>query len=1059
LKSLGNWAINNQVTVNLVMIGIIIAGIFTVFHMRREMFPQYSVDILSVDVAYPGSSPSEVEEGICVKIEEKLKGIEGIDRIFSSSAEGWGSVWVELNTGADTQYVLDEINREVDSIDTFPDDAKTPIVQEIVHRMPVVTIAVFGDVSERILHEMAEKIRDDLISTGKVTVAKLTGVRDYEIFVEVSEENLRRYGISFDHVVKALKTGSIDLSGGTIKTKQGEILIRSKGQLYTGREFANLPLITLKDGTVIRIGQVAQVIDGFKDVDIKTRFNGKPAALVRANRTSQEDVIEISKAVQEYVQKQRQNMPEGVQIATWYNIASLVQDRIDLLMRNGLQGIVLVFLMLTLFLNFNLAVWVSVGIPVSFMGAFLILDFSGETINMISLFAFIMTLGILVDDAIIVGENIYTHFENGKSPSESVVEGLNDVGKPVIMAIATTVIAFAPLIFIAGILGKFIAVMPRAVIAILVVSLGEALIILPAHLKHALLSSSNNKNIAFLSWHNRISSKLDQLLNLTIKRYYTPAINYVVQNKYFTFSMGIGVLIICLGIIAGGYVQFLFFPKGDSNWIIAEVGYPLGTAFENTEKTVKYIEQKAFQLNDFYNKLPTQYDKLVVNTFSLVGGIQRKDWNPGEFGGHCGEIWIELLSSENRPDISVHEILAKWRSLVGEIPGIDRLSFIVMEGGGPAGKPIEIQLSGSDFNKLRKAADDLKAEMATFPGVFDITDNFKIGKQERQVKIKKGARSLGITMVDIAKQIRQAFYGEDALKIQRGRDEVTVRVRYSDYERRAISGIEEMRIRTNKGDEIPIEEVADIISGRSYAVIHRADRKRIITVSSDVNEQTGNASRIVNTLKSSFLPNLTKHYPGINYKLEGQEKRSRESLDSLKKGYLLALIGIFIILASQFNSSLQPLIIMAAIPFGLIGAVFGHLLLGMKITMISIFGFVALSGIVVNDSLILIDFINKAIIKGMEINTAVIESGKARFRAVLLTSVTTIAGLLPLLLERSFQAQFLVPMAVSICFGLFFATILTLLYVPSIYLILNDMKIFVKNMSVKIKDKKYYGTK
>jgi multidrug efflux pump subunit AcrB len=1064
MHKLGKWSIKNNVTVNLIMVFIILAGIFTVMNMRREMFPQFSLDMIAVTVIYPGSSPEEVEEGICIKVEERIESIEGIERIVSTAREGSGTVLAELETGADTQKILDEIKAEVDRIDTFPDEAEEPTVTEIINQDPTISVAIYGEVSETRLRQIAEGIRDDLLDAkflsqekkgglqgliasilkpfkfkqpDSITQIDLVGVRDHEIAVEVSEENLRRYGISFDQVVSAVRSGSIDLPGGKIKTAQGEILIRAKGQLYTGREFEKLPLITLNDGTVVRLGQVATVVDGFEDLDLKTRFNGKQAAIVQVSRTSEQDIIEIANIARNYVETQKSKIPEDLDIAVWGDISTMVRDRIDLMLRNGLQGISLVFIALALFLNLRLAFWVAIGIPISFMAAFVVLNGFNQTINMISLFAFIMTLGILVDDAIIVGENVYSHYTRGKSPAAAVVDGLKEVGGPVVMAVSTTIVAFSPLLFIAGIMGKFIAVMPMAVIIILIVSLGEALIILPAHLYHA-LTQTEKKDRKFTSWHEKLRGKIEQGLQFAIERIYTPAIKYVVKNKYFTFSIGIGVLIISLGIIAGGYVAFVFFPKGESDWIVAEIVYPLGTPFQLTEDTVTHLENESFKLNKLYPEFTAENGNLVINAFSIVGAIPRRDWKPPEFGGHVGEVWLELASSETRPNISTHTTLAKWRQLIGEIPGIERLQFATLEGG-PAGNPIEIQLRGQDFDQLELAAVELKTEIATYPGTFDITDNFKPGKQEKKIRVKEGARSIGITMRDLARQVRQAFYGDEALRIQRGRDDVKVMVRYSDKERRSIAGIEDMRIRTMDGQEIPIEEVADITPGRSYSVVNRVDRKRTISVLSDLDEDIANASVIVADLKANFLPGLVERYPGITFALEGQEKRTRESLDSIKSGYFLAMMGIFLLLASQFRSYIQPVIIMMAIPFGLIGAILGHLILGKEFTIVSIFGIVALSGIVVNDSLILIDFINRAVRNGMDVEKAVIESGRARFRPVLLTSVTTVAGLFPLLLERSFQAQFLVPMAVSLCFGLMVATVLTLLYVPALYLIVQDI--------------------
>ncbi|MBW2433788.1 MAG: efflux RND transporter permease subunit, partial [Deltaproteobacteria bacterium] len=970
-------------------------------------------------------------------------------------------VLVELKSGMDVSKVLDEIKAEVDRIDTFPAEAEEPLVLEIIERDPTIYIAAFGDVPERNLRQAAEKIRDDLLDARIVsqiesntergflsalkfkqpeviTQIELVGVRDYEIAVEVSEDNLRRYGLTFAQVVSAVQAGSIDLPGGRIKTDQGEILVRSKGQLYVGEEFEAIPLITLADGTVVRLGQVATVIDGFADLDIKARFNGKPAAVVRISRTSEQDIVEIADIARKYVDAHDYKMNSDIDLAIWGDLSVLVRDRIDLMLRNGAQGITLVFIALALFLNFRLAFWVAIGIPISFMGAFLVLNAFGQTVNMISLFAFIMTLGILVDDAIIVGENIYTHSNRGKSPPAAVIDGLKEVGGPVVMAVSTTVVAFLPLMFIAGIMGKFIAVMPMAVIIILIVSLGEALIILPAHLHNALLQSEKKK-VKDNSWLERLRKRVERLLQDTIHRVYTPAINYVVKNRYFTLSIGIGVLIISLGIVAGGYVPFVFFPKGESDWLIAEINYPLGTPISLTETTIQDLENKAFDLNTAFPEFSEKNGDLVQNTFALVGLIPRRDWKPPEFGSHVGEVWVELVSSGQRPGLSTNDILNRWRSLVGELPGVDRLAFLTLEGG-PAGNAIEIQLSGKDFDQLSLAADELKKEIETYPGTYDISDDFKPGKQEKKLRVKPGARSIGVTMRGLARQVRQAFYGEEVLRIQRGREDVKVMVRYADQQRSSLSGFDEMRIRTEDGREIPIEEVADITHGRAYSIIHRVDRKRTVTVISDIDENTANASQIVADLKADFLPRLAERYPGVSFDLEGQAKRTGESVDSMQSGYLLAMMGIFLLLASQFRSYIQPVIIMTAIPFGLIGAIFGHLVMGKEFTIVSLFGIVALSGIVVNDALILIDFINRAVRSGVDVETAVVQSGKARFRPVLLTSITTIAGLLPILLERSFQAQFLIPMAISICFGLLAATVLTLLYVPALYLIVRDVR-------------------
>jgi len=1052
MRALGKWSVEHRVSVNLIMVFLIVAGLHTVLNMKRELFPVFSLDMVDIGVTFPGASPEEAEEGICIKIEEKLKSLEDVKTMYSTALEGHGSVTLELVPGTDINEKLDEIRTLIDQIDSFPEEAKDPVITEIKNNDPAIYLAIYGDVDEKVLRNTAEKIRDDLVETDEISLASLIGVRNYEISVEVSEENLRRFNLSFDQVSTAVKTGSLDLPGGKIKTKGGEFLVRAKGKLYSGEEFERIPVLAREDGTTLKLGDVASVIDGFEDTNIKARFNGKPAALVVVRRTDSQDTIAITKTVKAYIETHRDALPKGITLGYWFDMAEMVQGRIDLLLKNGFQGIILVFIVLALFLDFGLAFWVSAGIPISFFGAFLVLNYFGASINMLSMFGFIMTLGILVDDAIIVGENVFTHYKTGKTAREAVIDSVAEIGAPVVMAVTTTIVAFAPLMHIAGIMGKFIFIMPQAVICILAFSLVEAFIILPAHLDHALTPPKKNKvliyRLFFFWWewlkkdildcHGWVRDRVENVLTAFIRSIYTPFLKYCVRNRYFTLAMGFGVLIVSIGLLAGGHVPFVFFPKTDSNWIVSEIIYPLGTPFKATEKTIKQIEKGAVALNDFFRDRVAGEENLIVNNFSQVGIIPRRDWKPGVYGGHCGEAWIEIQSAAKRPDISAPEVTAKWRELTGDILGAEQLTFSII-GGGPGGNPIEIQLKGKDLEQLELAADELKLEIAKYPGTFDITDNFRPGKMEKRIYIKEGANALGITMADIALQIRQAYYGDEALKIQRGKDDIKVMVRYSQKERESESSIDALRIRTRDKREIPLNQVADIEMKRGYSTIQRVDRKRIITVISDINEDVANAREIVEDLKKEYLDTLVNRFPGVVYDLEGQAKRTEESINSLKLGFSLAAMVIFLLLASQFRSYIQPVIIMTAIPFGLIGAVIGHYLMNLDITMISIFGIVALSGIVVNDSLILIDFINSKVKKGSSVFDAVIEAGQNRFRPVLLTSVTTVAGLFPLLLETSFQAQFLIPMAVSISFGLMAATILTLVFVPSLYVVIHDM--------------------
>ncbi|MCP3874058.1 MAG: efflux RND transporter permease subunit [Desulfobacteraceae bacterium] len=1052
MKALGKWSVEHRVSVNLIMVFIIVAGLYISLNMRREMFPQFSLDMIDIGVRYPGASPEEAEEGICIKIEERLKSLEGVKKVYSTAVEGYGDVFLEMEAGIDITEKVDEIKTEIDQIDSFPEEAEDPVVTEIRNNDPAIYLAIYGDVDEKLLRDTAEKIRDELVEYDAISLANLIGVRDYEISIEVTEENLRRYNLSFDQVSAAVKTGSVDLPGGKIKTKGGEFLVRAKGKRYTGEGFGRIPILTKEDGTTIRLSDVATILDGFEDRDVKARFNGKPAALVIVKRTDSQDNIAITKAVKEYIRTHKDTMPQGITLGYWFDMAEMVQERIDLLLTNGIQGILLVFIVLALFLNLGLAFWVAAGIPISFMGAFIILNYFGASINMLSMFGFIMTLGILVDDAIIVGENVYTHYTSGKSPKQAVVDGVAQIGGPVVMAVTTTIVAFTPIMHITGLIGKFIAIMPQAVICILAFSLVEAFIILPAHLNHALTPPKKNKSLIYricffwLEWlkkdisdaHAWLRNKIDKALMFFIHSIYTPVLKYCVRNRYFTLAIGFGVLIASMGLLAGGHVPFLLFGKTDSNWIISEIIYPLGTPFETSEKTIKQIEKGAFELNEFFRDRVVGGKDLIVNNFSQVGIIPRRDWKPQVFGGHCGEAWIEIVPSSMRPGIPAPEVTAKWRELTGDVIGAEQLTFSIIQGG-PGGNPIEIQLAGDDLDQLQRAADELKDEIARFPGTFDITDNFRPGKMEMQIHIKKGAGSLGITMADIATQIRQAYYGDEALKIQRGKHDIKVMVRYSKKERESEASIDELRIRTKDGREIPLNQVADIEVERGYSSIQRVDRRRTITVISDINENIANAQNIVKNLKEEFLETMVTRFPGVTYDLEGQAKRTKDMMDSLKVGFSLAAMIMFLLLASQFKSYIQPVIIMTAIPFGLIGAVLGHYIKDIELTMFSIFGIVALSGIVVNDSLIIIDFINSKIRSGINAYDAIIEAGQDRFRPVLLTSVTTVAGLFPLMLETSFQAQFLIPMAVSISYGLIAATMLTLVFVPALYLVIKDI--------------------
>jgi len=1086
MRPLARWSARTPVAANVLMALILVGGLLSVLRMRRELFPEFSLDMILISVPYPGASPEEVEEGICIKVEEGIKGIAGIKRITSTALENVGSALAELEADADHQKVFNDVKNAVDRIFTFPEEAEEPTVAALTIQEPAVYVAVYGDAPERVLRRIAENVRDDLTATEEISTAFLMGAREYEISIEVSEEALRRHNLSFTQVADAVRRWSQDLPAGKIKTSQGEILLRGKGRRYTGREYEDIPVVTLSEGAMIRLGQIATIVDGFEEVDRYSRFAGKRAVVVQVMRTASQDAIDVVDAALRYIEEKKLQLPEGIGLATCFDSSVHVRDRISLLIRNGRQGLILVFLALCLFLRWRLAFWVAIGIPVSFMGGFIILYTQGATINMISLFAFIMTLGIVVDDAIIVGENIYAHFRQGESPFRAAVEGAAEVGWPVAVSVLTTMVAFCPLFFVSGIMGKFIAVMPLAVIATLAISLLEAFLILPAHLKHSLESSMKRAPEAILKpgWRHRAIQRV-------IDRFYLPILRPALRWRYVTAALALASVIASAGLVVGGRLPFVFFPKFDSDYLVAEVAFPEGTSVGETEQAVERLEKALARVAEETAPDLPEGLSVVKYTLSTVGEISRKGAVPGASGSHVGEILVELLPTQIRNPssgpvarlqrfarreraakrrIPAIEIMDRWREEAGVIPGVEKLTFSGAQAG-PGGAPIEIRLLGRDLEHVSQAADELKAKLAAYTGVFDIRDDFVPGKWELKVKAKPQARTLGLTQEDIARQVRQGFYGAEALRIQRGSNELKVMVRYPESQRRTRSDVETMRIRTARNDEAPLSEVAEIEFGRGYSAIRRIDGRRSITVTADLDEATANAEEIVRNLMHGggredadgpstkpfwkgllenrkrreqplrgFLPDLTRRHPGLSFDLEGQARETREALGSLVVGFAYVLIGIFCLLAAEFRSYIQPVIIMCAIPLALVGAFIGHIIMGMSLTIISLFGIVALAGVVVNDSLVLIDFINRRAATGEDLLDAVVFGGRARFRAIILTSITTVAGLAPLLFERSMQAQLLLPMAVSLAFGLAAATVLTLVVTPCLYLIVADVK-------------------
>ncbi len=1039
------WFASNGVAANLLMTLILISGIIAVVQIKEEIFPEFSADIISVSVPYLGAAPEEVEEGICIRIEEAIASLTGIKRITSTASEGLGVVNVQLLKGTSARELLDDVKTRVDTIDTFPEEAEKPIIQEIIIRNQVLSVAVSGPVDEWTLKRLAEQVRDELASLPGITQVELAKARPYEVSIEISEEALRRYGFSFDQVAQAVRRSSLDLPGGSVKTAGGEILLRTKGQAYVGEEFRQLVLLSLQDGTRILLGDVAQVVDGFAETDESSRFDGQPSLLVQVFRVGEQSALDISSTVHQYVEDRQTQIPEGIELTIWQDDSRVLRSRLDLLMKNGLAGLALVVITLTLFLRLGLAFWVSLGIPISFLGSLMLMPLLDVSINLISLFAFIVVLGIVVDDAIIVGENIFSHYEQGKSKLEAAIQGSLEMMVPVFFAVATSIAAFSPLLTIEGATGKIMRVIPLVVLPTLIFSLVESMFILPAHLSHLRRAEDLSRSGIAGLW-NRFQDGIASLLKGFTRRIYQPFLHLATEWRYLTTAVALATLLVVVGFIGGGRMKFNFFPPVEADNILSFLTMPHGTPAEVTAQALRKIEESAFDLR---NEIDSSKESNIFRHLLTSIGNQpmRAVQNQGQggtarfSGSHLGEVNIELAPSEERP-LSSTEIANRWRELTGSIP--DAVELVFSASLFSTGDPINVQFSGPYLDDLQLASSQLKTYLAQYPGVYDIADSFRKGKQEVKLKIRPAAETLGLSLSDLARQVRQAFYGEEVQRIQRGRDEVKVMVRYPAGRRRSLGDLEEMRIRTPAGKEIPFSLVASPEMSRGFASIRRVDRNRSISVTADVDTARASTNDILTDLETSFLPGLVRQYTGLSYSLEGQQREQRDTLGGLVKGFTLALVAIYTLLAIPLKSYSQPLLIMTAIPFGLVGAFVGHQLLGIDLSIMSMFGIVALSGVVVNDSLILVDYINRRRRAGDPLYESVLKAGSVRFRPILLTSLTTFAGLTPLLLEKSLQAQFLIPMAVSLAFGVIFSTVITLVLVPSGYLIIEDVTRAVK---------------
>jgi len=1017
------WMAKNAVAANILMVVLIGGGIFAATKVKQEFLPEAQLDEVSVRVPYPGASPDEVEQGILLAVEEAVRGIDGVKEVTSTASEGNGSVSIEVLPSYDVNRVTDDVRNEVDRIRTFPLDAEEPVISAVNRKRPVLDVIVAADVSPGTLRELAEQTRDRMIQSGGITQLDLENVRNYEIAVEIPQEKLRELGLTLQQIADIISRSSVELPGGGLKTDGGEILVRVKDRRDLGREFSRIPIVTADDGTKLLLGDIADIRDGFDDSDKFAFYNGKPALTLTVYRVGNETPISVEKAVIKVLDELRDTMPEGLEYTIWNNRADMFRGRMGLLLKNGAIGLALVFCLLGLFLEMRLAFWVMLGIPISFMGTFLFMNGLDTSLNMITMFAFLIALGIVVDDAIVVGENIYHNHQEGMPFMVAAIKGAQQIAMPVTFSILTNIVAFMPLYFVPGTMGKFFRHIPLVVCTTFLISLIEALYILPAHLGH-------QKDLKKPHRFHLLQQKFSKKFTHFVRDIYGPFLDRVLRVRYLTFSIGLVILIITISYVASGRMGFERFPSVESDLGRCSFSLPYGAPVENTlEVHDRILAAGTKVVADIEKEFGR---KVIKGVLSEIGTPSRG----GPSGGHIASVTYELLAPGTRP-VSTSEFVERWRKAAGEISGLKNIRFRDDSGGPGGGDALTVELSHRSMATLESASKRVAELLADYPMVRDIDDGFTPGKPQLDFSVTPAGRSLGLTSREIARQLRNSYFGAEAIRQQRGRNEIKVMVRLPEVERDTEFSLEEMIIQLPGGGEVPLREVAEVKRGRAYTTITRREGRRVVTVSSDVTPRD-QTPQMLDVLVNDILPQVIQNYPGLSYSFEGRQADMRESIDGLFKGMIVALILIYVLLAIPFKSYWQPMIIMVSIPFGIVGAVLGHLIMGFSLSLISVFGIVALSGVVVNDSLVFIDFANQRRREGADMHDAVVSAGIQRFRPIILTTLTTFFGLMPMILETSRQARFLIPMAISLGFGILFATGITLLLIPSLIMILED---------------------
>ena len=1032
MKNIVTWLVEHPTIVNLMLVGMLIASFISIDSMPKESFPETALDLIVIQNIYRGAGPKEIEKGILLKIEDAVQGIAGVDLIRAEAKENVGMVQVELTRGANVQQVLQDVKDKLEQINTFPKDADKPIAYIITRKKPVMDLALRIKGGRSKLQTLAEKIKDGLLSQSKITQVSLQGALDREISIEINEVNLRKYNLQIADVTRALKTANLDISGGTLKSKKEDLLIRIYNKRTLAKDLEKIVVRNLPGGHIIRIKDIAKAKETFTE-DAKTFFfNGESAVIIRIESVKGDNVLKIAKQAKNYIKKYQSKLSKSTKLEIYRDYTIELKDRISLLVRNGFQGLILVLLTLSFFMNLRLAFWVASGLVISFLGALIVGYLTGISINMMSLFGLLLVIGILVDDGIVISENVYSYIEKGMSPKEAAIKGSLEVMPAVLMSVLTTCFTFLPLFFMGGMAGKFIFMIPAMVVAALSVSLIESFLVLPPHLAHSLKPRTSLDYT-----QGKIRHLIDKFIDIIRDKLYGKTLMLALKNRWIVISFAIGLFFLAIGTLRGGIVKFVFFPKIDGDRVAVRFTMKPGTPRKETKKFALQLERAALKMN---RQLKKQYGRNIV--IARMHWIGRQTAVSMGFstavGDEVGEVQLELLPGEQRP-ISGQIILNKWRKILKLPVNISQISFAAL-GTPPLGRALEFQLLSDNQKELKKAVQFLKTRLSLFNGVYNPEDDLDQGKRELRMKLTPLAQSLGIPLQVIALQVRYRLYGQEAMRLQRGRDDIRVVIKTPSNKRSGFNRLKNMWISIPKGKRIPLSQLVKWESAKALKVIRRINRQRMATVGAQLDEAVANRKDIISVLKKSDFIKIKQIAPSVHIVLAGQGREQTKVMGGMKKLLPISLFAIFFLLMLIFSSYTQVLIVLAMIPFGIIGAIIGHYIMGIPLTILSIFGIVGVSGVVINDSILLIDTINRRRKTGEGHFDVVFNSAKSRLRAILSTTLTTFFGLTPLLLERSRQAQFLIPMALALASGVLFTTFLTLILIPSLVLALEDIK-------------------